>query len=184
MLLGIVLALPWHHGACNEKRQYVQEHIVRLFNAPAPEFPLIAGQPWRLRSRKFRLARSFSCCMYVASTCAIVRTFSELPCKIRHSRRDIQGSEIEPKTVAKSLVLLCFSGSGGGTRTPDTRIMMPGLCPENQQLESATPVKPASEDQKLSGILSNRSVAAVSAQAWRQFRTWRLHRSKGCASRV
>ena len=50
------------------------------------------------------------------------------------------------------------SGSGGGTRTPDTRIMMPGLCPEDQNLDRATRVKPASEDQKLSGILSNRSV--------------------------
>ena len=35
---------------------------------------------------------------------------------------------------------------------------MPGLCPEDQQLDSATRVKPASEDQNLSGILSNRSV--------------------------
>ena len=38
---------------------------------------------------------------------------------------------------------------------------MPGLCPENQQFESPTPVKPASEDQELSGILSNRSAAVV-----------------------
>ena len=35
---------------------------------------------------------------------------------------------------------------------------MPGLCPANQHLDPATCVKPASEDQKLSGILSNRSV--------------------------
>ena len=50
-------------------------------------------------------------------------------------------------------------GSGGGIRTPDTRIMMPGLYPTNQQLEPPTPVKPASENQKLSGILSNRPAA-------------------------
>jgi hypothetical protein len=36
--------------------------------------------------------------------------------------------------------------------------MMPGLCPAYQQLDQATHVKPPSEDQKLSGILSNRSV--------------------------
>jgi hypothetical protein len=34
------------------------------------------------------------------------------------------------------------------------------LCPADQQLDAATRVKPASEDQKLSGILSNRSVHA------------------------
>jgi hypothetical protein len=38
---------------------------------------------------------------------------------------------------------------------------MPGLCPPNQKLNRATPVKPASEDQKLSGFLSNRSVDVV-----------------------
>ena len=74
-------------------------------------------------------ARAFpsSCCMYVASTCAIVRTFGEFPCKIRHDRQDMQGSEIKARTLAKGLGLLCFSGSGGGTRTPDTRIMIPLL---------------------------------------------------------
>jgi hypothetical protein len=36
--------------------------------------------------------------------------------------------------------------------------MMPGLCPEDQNVDRAARVKPASEDQKLSGILSNRSV--------------------------
>jgi hypothetical protein len=50
-------------------------------------------------------------------------------------------------------------GSGGGTRTPDTRIMMPGLCPVNQQLVPTKTVNPASEDQKLSGILSNPLIA-------------------------
>jgi hypothetical protein len=35
--------------------------------------------------------------------------------------------------------------------------MMPGLCPADQYLSQARPVKPASEDQKLSGFLSNRS---------------------------
>ena len=52
-------------------------------------------------------------------------------------------------------------GSGGGIRTPDTRIMMPGLCPANQKFNRANPVKPASKDQKLSGSLSNRSVDGV-----------------------
>jgi hypothetical protein len=40
--------------------------------------------------------------------------------------------------------------------------MMPGLCPEDQHLDRATRVKPTSEDQKLSGILSNLSVAVDS----------------------
>jgi hypothetical protein len=38
---------------------------------------------------------------------------------------------------------------------------MPGLCPANQKINRATLVKPASEDQKLSGFLSNRSVDVV-----------------------
>ena len=37
---------------------------------------------------------------------------------------------------------------------------MPGLSDENQRLDLASSVKPASEDQKLSGILSNRLAAA------------------------
>src|SRR5262245_38206740 len=37
--------------------------------------------------------------------------------------------------------------------------MMPGFCSPNQQLDLAEPVNPSSEDQSLSGILSNRSVA-------------------------
>src|SRR5690349_2663971 len=40
--------------------------------------------------------------------------------------------------------------------------MIPGLCPADQQLDPATRVKPASEDQKLSDILSNRSADVAS----------------------
>jgi hypothetical protein len=37
---------------------------------------------------------------------------------------------------------------------------MPGLCSSDQLLSSASPVKPTSENQKLSGILSNPPIAA------------------------
>jgi hypothetical protein len=60
----------------------------------------------------------------------------------------------------KHLLLKIFFGRGGGTRTPDTRIMMPGLSDSNQRLDLASSVKPALEDQKLSGVLSNRLAAA------------------------
>ena len=49
-----------------------------------------------------------SCCMYVASTCAILRTFGEFPCKIRHYRHDMQGFEIKSRTVPKGLRIIMF----------------------------------------------------------------------------
>jgi hypothetical protein len=43
--------------------------------------------------------------------------------------------------------------------------MMPGLRPKDQHLSQQEPVKPASADQKLSGILSNHPGSAVSERA-------------------
>jgi len=42
---------------------------------------------------------------------------------------------------------------------------MPGLCPTDQHLSQQEPVKPASADQKVSGLLSNHSGSAVSERA-------------------
>ncbi len=46
-------------------------------------------------------------------------------------------------------------GSGGGIRTPDTRIMMHRLKAEDQTLSAKKAVKPATEDQGFTGVLSN-----------------------------
>jgi len=45
-----------------------------------------------------------------------------------------------------------------GLEPRHARIMMPGLSPTDQRLDNTTTVKPASEDQKLSRVLSNRSL--------------------------
>ena len=65
------------------------------------------------------LARSLSCCMR-----PLAPSHGH---SVVHYRRDVQALKQGPEQVVKRLVLLCFSGSGGGTRTPDTRIMIPLL---------------------------------------------------------
>jgi hypothetical protein len=49
-----------------------------------------------------------------------------------------------------------FAGSGGGTRTPDTRIMIPRLRRQKQVLAGRGSVKSLTRDQWLSSELSNR----------------------------
>ena len=63
-----------------------------------------------------------SCCTHVASTCGIKLTLEEFSCKNRYYGRSTQGYEKATKITVKTLGLLYFYGSGGGTRTPDTRI--------------------------------------------------------------
>jgi hypothetical protein len=58
----------------------------------------------------------------------------------------------EDKSVNKNNGL---PGSGGGTRTPDTRIMMPSASLAHQELIRGDAVKPATGHQRLSSKLSN-----------------------------
>ena len=51
-----------------------------------------------------------------------------------------------------------LSGSGGGTRTPDTRIMMQPLSTVNQGLAHQNSVNPATSNQILTRDLSNLAV--------------------------
>jgi hypothetical protein len=84
-----------------------------------------------LRSRRkssIRFCKKPAACrVYVASTCGMNRKLWEFVRKNSVLAVTPKARPYEPSLKANALILLLYFGSGGGTRTPDTRIMIPLL---------------------------------------------------------